>query len=304
MKCGTTTLWDLLVQSPRVFAPSEKELHFFGSYSYFGASGTNWPAALEPYAAHFAAAKPSQVVGEAAPNYLADPLAPERIAGTVPDVRLLVILRDPVERAWSHYWHQVRRGWETLDFEAALDAEADRLREGYDNHEKFSYVTRGRYVEHLRRYEALFGRDRLCVLLLDDMKRAPQAVAEQAWAHLGLAGPYPQVTEAKHQNRAAYPKWPALDRLTRRGMRLAESMGGPMVAGARWLGHCTRRWRTYSGAPRMDPAVRERLEQTFEPYDAELAQWLGRPIPWGARPAAVPPASEQPGGATDYLANA
>ncbi|MEX0746104.1 MAG: sulfotransferase domain-containing protein [Phycisphaeraceae bacterium] len=304
MKCGTTTLWDLLVQHPHVFETEAKELHYFGSYSYFGACGANWPATHEGYARHFEMAALDQRIGEATPNYLSDPLAPVRIAETLPDVRLLVILRDPVERAWSHYWHQVRRGWETLGFEAAIDAEAERLCESYDNHEKFSYITRGRYVEHLRRYEALFGREQMCVVLLDELKRSPQVVAERAWGHLGLDRPYPEVAKAKHHNRASYPKWPALDRLTRQSMRLAEAMGGPLVAGARWVGRQTRGWRTYSGTPRMDPAVRDRLNQMFAPHNAELAEWLGQPVGWGEADAPSSAPHETTIGRADASANA
>ncbi|MEX2015153.1 MAG: sulfotransferase domain-containing protein, partial [Candidatus Hydrogenedentales bacterium] len=221
MKCGTTTLWSLLAQHPQVFRPREKELHFFASYSYFGASGPDKLGDLDAYLRNFADAGPGQLRGEATPNYLMDRLAPQRIAQTMPGVRLVAVLRDPVARAWSHYWHVVRRGWEALEFEDALDAEDARMNRGDDEREKFSYVTRGKYIEHLRRYEALFGREAICVVFLDELTGNQQNVVEEVWRHIGCPLPYPTLTTPAHDNRADYPKWPWASRLTRRGMAWA-----------------------------------------------------------------------------------
>lgn len=287
MKCGTTTLWSLLAQHPQIFRPKEKELHFFGSYSYFGASGPNGVGDLSEYALHFAGAAPGQLRGEATPNYLVDRLAPQRIAETAPGVRLVAVLRDPLARAWSHYWHVVRRGWEDLDFEDALDAEEARLASGDDAREKYSYVTRGKYVQNLRRYEERFGRDAIHVVLLDDLKAERQSVVEAVWRHVGCEPPYLNLESVAHENRADYPKWPWASRLTQRGMKWARGRGGLVQAMAARVRESARRYLYYQGGPRMAPHVMARLQQEFELPNRELAEWLGRPLPWMKETAAV-----------------
>lgn len=287
MKCGTTTLWSLLDQHPQVFRPLEKELHFFGSYSYFGASGPDRLGDLAQYQAHFAEAAPGQLRGEATPNYLVDRLAPQRIAETAPGARLVAVLRDPIARAWSHYWHVVRRGWEDLDFEDALDAEEARIARGDDEREKFSYMTRGKYVQNLRRYEALFGRDAICVVFLDELKGNRQAVVEEVWRHIGCQPPYAALDSPAHENRADYPKWPWASRLTQRGMNWARGRGGLVQAMATRVRASTRPLLVYQGGPRMAPHVMVRLQQEFEQPNRELAEWLGRPLPWMKETVAV-----------------
>jgi hypothetical protein len=280
----------MLGRDPRIFFPEEKELHFFSSYSDFPVCGRLEADGFEPYREQFAGAKADQICGEATPNYLFDEGACGRIRQVLPDARLLVILRDPVARAWSHYWHQVRRGREKLGFEEALEAEEKRLASGDPNRRThFSYLARGRYVEGLRRYVAHFERDQLCVVFLEDLRREPRLVVERVRAHLGLTEAAPDVDVALgHANRSEYPRWPRLDTLTRRVRRWAEK-GGPALAGpARAIGRATRPLRVYSGAPRMKERTREHLKRALAPADQALADWLGAPPPWMADTASAP----------------
>lgn len=280
MKCGTTTLWKLLAQDSRLFFPDLKELHYFGSYSYFGASGPDNLGDLDAYARHFADADPSAICGEATPNYLVDRLAPERIKATLPNAKLVALVRDPIGRTWSHYWHQVRRGWEPLKFEDALDAEPARLAEGDDSREKFSYLLRSRYIENLCRYENVFGRDALCVVFFEELINNPQATAERVWRHLGCMPPYPQIGKAPHENRASYPRSAVVSRLTQRAMRWARGRGGVVLAAAKRAREVARPFVYYEGGSRMSQEVRARLETKFRESDRELAAWLDRPLPW------------------------
>lgn len=290
MKCGTTTLWDALQQYGPVFTPQAKELHFFGSYAKFDAFGRydrDGHDGLASYAAAFTDAPDHTLCGEATPNYLSDPGACRRIREALPDVRLVVILRDPVQRAWSHYWHQVRRGTETLDFGAALDAEPQRMAHGSDDDRMmFSYVTRGHYALHLRRYAEAFGRASLHVALLNDLTKHPARTVREVADHLGLTA-FPDDHDddtrtglLQNKNRATYPKSPALDRWIRRLQRWADTTGPLPRRSAKWVADRTRPWRTYSGPPRMTDAQRQRLRAAFAESDASLADWLGRPLPW------------------------
>jgi hypothetical protein len=203
-KGGTTSLLNWLVEHPDVarMYPSfqrRKSPHYF-DINY--ARGEAW------YRAHFPsryalARRESRtgrrpLVGEASPYYMFHPAAPERVRETLPDVRLIALLREPVSRAYSNYWDRVATGNEDLpSFESAIEAEDARLagvtpqRLGdpayYSyHHDHHTYLARGRYLEHLEPWLAAYGGDRLLVLPAEDMFEAPQAVFERVQRFLGL----------------------------------------------------------------------------------------------------------------------
>ena len=126
-KAGTTSLYAYLCAHPDVRAAARKEVHYF-DLNY--ARGATWYRSMFPLAAGLARERRGGrrvLVGEASPYYLFYPLAAERAGAVVPSAQLIVLLRDPVERAWSHYRHEVKAGREPLEFEAALAAEPTRL---------------------------------------------------------------------------------------------------------------------------------------------------------------------------------
>jgi hypothetical protein len=136
MKAGTSTLARALAQHPQVFVPRAKEVHFFDHH--FG-RGLDW------YRAWFEEAGAVPAVGEASPTYMHNEGAWLRMARTLPDARLIAILRDPGDCAYSHYWHNVRWGREPLSFREALAAEFRRLLEAPPGRKgRYAYVDRGR----------------------------------------------------------------------------------------------------------------------------------------------------------------
>jgi hypothetical protein len=186
-KAGTTTLHTLLAAHPQVYLPPVKEVHFF---SLHYAQGAAW------YTQQFAAAVPDQSCGEITPYYLFHPQAPRRIRALLPSVRLIALLRDPVERCLSQYFHARRLGLESLDLEAALRAEPQRLA-GADlclqpaagrhlSHQEHSYVARSRYEEQLERYETHFPAAQLLVLRSEDLFEQPQYTWQRVLAFLQL----------------------------------------------------------------------------------------------------------------------
>ena len=185
-KGGTTYLHGLLQQHPQVFLAHPKELHYFSLHHQRG---------LDWYGRHFEAAAPDQRCGEVTPYYLFHPLAAERIAAALPDVKLIVLLRDPVERALSQYFHSKRLGLEPLELEAAFAAEAHRLAdadadlkrgESHRSHQQHSYLSRSRYEQQLPCFEALFPSEQLQVLCSEDFFERPQQLWERVLAFLGL----------------------------------------------------------------------------------------------------------------------
>ena len=177
-KGGTTTLHRLLGQHPDVFLPACKEVHFFDqNYN----SGEAW------YREHFAAARADQRCGDITPFYLFHPDVPGRIYRHIPNARLIVLLRDPVERAISQVFHAQRLGFEPLSIDEALTAEQGRLATGDPyNFQKHSYLSRSRYLEQLDRYEALFPLEQLLILRSEDLFSKPERIWRQLLSFLEL----------------------------------------------------------------------------------------------------------------------
>ena len=216
MKCGTTSLFQYLQQHPGVSKVYVEEVHYF-DLNYH--RGLNW------YRAHFPMMDKGdgrRISGDDSPYYIYHPLVPDRIKQDLPDVRLIALLRDPVDRAYSHYHHERRRGREDLSFEEALDKEGERLAgeeeqmrkdPGYVSmhHQRHSYVSRGRYAEQLRTWFDVFPKDRFLILQSEAMFHRPQAVLDRVLAFLDLPpmrlpdydvfnpGSYPEMRPETHQ---------------------------------------------------------------------------------------------------------
>jgi hypothetical protein len=236
MKSGTSSLHYYLTQQPQVIAPLRKEVHYFDLN--FG-RGEAW------YRANFGREGQDGVNLDSSPYYLFHPLVPQRAQALVPDAKLIVLLRDPVRRAYSHYWHERDKGRESLSFEDAIAAEPDRIDRAHERlargeiersaaHQYFSYLARSRYAEQLERWLRFYPREQLLVLRFEDLAREPLLLANESLAHVGL----------------------------------------PPLGGARLEPRNTRKY------PPLDPATAERLRDDFAPHDAALAKILGRSARW------------------------
>jgi hypothetical protein len=217
-RCGTTSVYKYLAEHPLVVSASvaTKGVHFFDTH--YG-NGLGW------YRAHFpttvrrrwfqARHGADLVTGEASPYYLFHPQVPHRIARDLPGVKLIAILRDPVERAYSQWQHELSRGFEALDrFEDALDAEPARLAGEIEAmqkdpdyrspaHQHWSYMARGRYAEQLEGYRGLFPSDRLLVLRAEDLFAEPEATYARVESFLALPAHPPAAFERHNSHRRA-----------------------------------------------------------------------------------------------------
>jgi hypothetical protein len=198
-RAGTTSLFKYLVQHPAVARPFlGKGAHFFDM---------NYSADLDEYRAYFpltaykwyvqASRRTDAVTGEGSPYYLAHPHAPYRIAETLPDVKLIALLRDPVERAYSHHQHEVARGFEDLSFDEALEREPERLAgevekmrddPSYNSFavQHHSYLSRGRYAEQLEVWYGLFPKEQILVLRSEELFSDPDGTFREVLGFLGL----------------------------------------------------------------------------------------------------------------------
>jgi hypothetical protein len=164
-RSGTTSLYEWLCTHPAFDAPWQKELHYFDvEYE----RGMRW------YRSYFPRERPGKITGEASPYMLPHPLAPERVARDLPaSTKFIVQLREPVERAISHYFLERVLGCEPEVLERALELEEERLAGSEEilaaglrhyNHRHFSYTTRGQYAPQLRRWFDVIGRERILIL--------------------------------------------------------------------------------------------------------------------------------------------
>ena len=177
-KGGTTSLQKLLEQHPGVYLPPCKEVHYF---SLHADESPSW------YSSHYRNARWRQKRGDITPFYLFHPQAPERIHSLLPRVRLITLLRDPVERSLSQYFHARRHGFESLDLSEALASEPQRLATGEAySFQKHSYTARSRYLEQLDRYEALFPSNQLLILKSEDLFQNTDMVWEKIQHFLKL----------------------------------------------------------------------------------------------------------------------
>jgi hypothetical protein len=249
-RCGTTSMFYVLRQHPAVFSSTlpRKEVHYFDHKHDLGLGWYRCHFPLIPRARLTAHGAGTPVAFEGTPNYMFHPLAPERIDRDLPDVKLLVMVRDPVERAYSAHAHQVGFGFETEPFERALELEDERLRgeeerivaePGYYsfNHCHYTYRARGHYANQLERLERFLGRDRIHVVESGDFFTSPALVYDQVLSFLGL--PHRGYPVFKPQNARSRSPMPA--------------------------------------------TVRAALEEHFRPHDERLAAWLGREPSWRRR---------------------
>lgn len=246
MKSGTTSLYDHLVRQPGIVAARTKETKFFDPPSD---RGTWWYRAQFPTERELERSGPVRALtGEATPSYLLYPHAPAQIAAALPDARFIAILRDPVQRAWSHYRHSRRLGHEPLDsFAAAIAAEPDRIAgewqrmvddPGYhsDEFRWRAYATRGEYASQLERWFVHHRPERTLVIFTDDLARDPEETVRGVMEFLGRpfqvpGGGFPRRNVS--DDRSSVPRGVAAD-----------------------------------------------MRAHFDEHDAALAALLGRPIPW------------------------
>lgn len=256
-RSGTTSLARYLAAHPDIYVARQKEVHYFDRYLD---KGEDW------YKTQFRIYDEVTAVGEATPEYMYLPDVPARMASLLPDAKLIAILRNPVDRAYSDF-HFVRgRGYETLSFEGAIDAEEERLAARDDSHRiRFAYLDRGHYVTQLRRVCAKYERDRLLVLLFEDFRRDPASSYRQVCSFLGVDDRYLPATLGRRFGRSQTFRSRALRRVAKRL---------PYPFGA-IVSRMNARSNSY---PPMDTRTRANLLQHFADDNAALADWLQRDL--------------------------
>jgi hypothetical protein len=246
-KGGTTSFYNYLIEHPGILPAYDKEAHFFDQEF---AKGRAWYRANFPmYAEKYYVERIQKrlcLTGEATPYYLFHPHAPQRIAKMLPKAKFIALLRNPIDRAYSQYAHQVRQGYETLSFEDAVTQEEQRTAREQEmlerderyfsfNDKHYTYLARGKYIDQLQRWMELFPREQFLILRSEDFYNEPASSLTETFKFLGLP-----------------------------------------VAGLQ-KDYQPYNYGTYS---KMEPATRKRLIAYFAPYNARLSEYLGMDFDW------------------------
>jgi hypothetical protein len=251
---GTTSLYNYLIARPGVGPAMVKELHYFDKKFNKGLLWyrAHFPSSIQKYSYQFTH-KQAFVTGEASAYYLFHPHVPTRVSMVLPHVKLIVMLRNPVDRAYSQYNFEVDLGRETLPFEEALDREGERISrerekmiadEGYVSfdYSRYSYLARGIYVDQLQTWMSLFPKEQFLILKSEDFYADPVTALDHTSKFLNLAELEPHEKKKKYKlhnyNTTPYPK--------------------------------------------MNPATRKRLIEYFEPHNARLYDLLGVELGWNS----------------------
>ena len=198
-KGGTSALDSFLRQHPEICMPgTRKELHFFDREE----ENTDY----KKYHANFKPRPEQRAIGEASPIYLYWETAPYRIWKYNPKMKWILALRNPVERAFSAWNMETKRGKEKLSFAEAIDKEVQRCREALPlQHRVYSYVDRGFYAHQVRRLFNIFGHDRVLVLLSEESRNEHQKTLRRVFEFLGVDSsfvpPEASVFEQEYNNK-------------------------------------------------------------------------------------------------------
>lgn len=230
----------------------QKEVNFFD---------VNFDRGIDWYRRHFAGVRDESAVGEATP-YLYHPDTAARMASVIPETRLILLLRNPVDRAYSHYWHMRARGRESLEFADALDAEPERLTEGETSRLFFSYADRGHYIRDIRRLLEHYPRSALKVILLEEMNEAAEATFHDVCRFLEIGD--------RHLPDDLGRRFNSYVRFRSTWVReVAQRLPG---LPGRVLGRLNSVRR--DSYPPIPPAVKSRLTEAYRDSNAELAGFL------------------------------
>jgi len=248
-KTGTTFLYYLLTRHPYVEPAATKEVRYFDRRRQDFRGNLDWYRSQFPPPTWREGRR--VITGEASPYYMYHPHAARRAAEVVPEARIIALLRDPVERAYSEYQHKLRSGNETLSFEEATASEGERTRgerarllanekAGSPVLRNFSYLARGVYVDQLQEWERYFGRDRMLVLSSDNLFADPVETLNKVIEFLEL------------------PHWEPDD---------LDALSTPD----------SRHEGSYET---MSPETRRELEEYFRPHNQRLYDFLGTDFGW------------------------
>jgi hypothetical protein len=266
-KSGSSWLHEVLKAHPEVHVTPAKDIYFFDRYYDWG---------LDWYRERFRERGDAKVVCEVCHDYLFSPLVAERMSHDLPEVRLMVCLREPVERAFSAYLYLRKFGWTDATFEEEIVASP-------------SLLSRGRYFSHLQPYLKRFGRERILVSRFDDLMEAPDEFAASVFRFLGVREMNLPRALQHRTLPAAVPRSARVAKLAKSGAQVLRRLGMPRLVGILKSSAALQKllFVPYSERTRPTPelATRRRLQAEFRDEIEALDRALGTDFAglWGYR---------------------
>jgi len=261
-KSGTTTLYKILKKHPQIFMSRKKELHFF---TLEFDKGVDW------YKKKFIEATNGKykAIGEASPSYMYLENAPERIYSIIPNAKLIFILRNPVDRANSHYWMSIKKLRHSRGFEKALEFEDNVLKNcDIETKRQTSYKDRGKYSIQIKRFMEFFPDDQMLFLDFDQLTKNPSVVFNKIYDFL----------EVNTYNNFNY-KIPEIH--SYQGSVPYSLTIQSILTKIPWnLGRRLMKLNLRKGIPHMNHETRKMLIEYFKPYNKDLEQMLGMKFDW------------------------
>ena len=268
-KAATSTLYHVLKQHPDIYLPKRKETHFFDREERFS-QGLDWYQ--EQY---YGDAAGEKIIGDITPEYMYLPHIPRRIYDCLgADIRFVFMLRNPVDRAFSHYQMSVRRGWEDQPLAKAVGMEEARIAEGPAQRRNFSYIGRGFYAAQIKGFMALFPRENMQFILFEDFVRHTPETTGEIIRFLGL-NPCPMDYQIK-TNIAWEPRHPLITKVKKAVRAWMPDRFKQYIPD-----HMKRTWLNLDkkdSKKKLDPAQRTQLLQLYADDIKNLEDLIGRDL--------------------------
>ena len=279
-KAGTTSLYHYLCRHPDVFMSPVKEPHYFSQvqpdpelrfiYAYKSVRDE------ASYQKLFREANGARAIGEASTSYLWDEQTPARIKAAAPGAKIIIMLREPAARAYSHYLNDVREGIEKRPFLQALQEDHAQPRKGWGI--SHLYVELGLYAGQVRRYLASFPESNVLVLFFEEFSADAKSILRKVWGFLNLEAP-PSVDDEYRTAHNAYAAPRSIVSQAILGTPVLRAMGRLLPQPLRRLGR-DRILLRQGKKPALDPLARDFLCEIYEPDRARLVEAVNRRLPW------------------------
>lgn len=256
-RCGTTSLHHYLSKHPQICMGSEKEIHYYSIEKNYQ-KGKDW------YLSRFNNCPENIITGDASPLYIYFDFVPKRIVKDYKNAKLIFILRNPADRAWSHYSWQLRRGLEYLNFEKALKREDKRISKNIFNKREFSYLDRGKYIVQIKRYLKYFSKEQMLFIFTKDLKQNPNQVLNDICHFLEIEQFNLENTSEVEMNKNKIPRFKFISFIIHH----------TFLEKSEFILRLNQKFNLKDNNMQIKKETREYINEYFQGYNQELKEFL------------------------------